>query len=73
LAQKRIDIGVPAETLKVVMRHKDFATTEKHHGAARSAQNAGAEMSARLRPPTDNIAFTGAISREKEQSSTAFS
>ena len=28
LAQRLINAGVSAETLKVVMRHKDFATTE---------------------------------------------
>ena len=37
LAQRLINAGVSAETLKVVMRHKDFATTEKHYGAMRSA------------------------------------
>ena len=39
------------------MRHKDFATTETHYGAMRSAQSAGAEIIARLRPATENIAF----------------
>jgi integrase len=37
LAQRLINAGVSAETLKVVMRHKDFATTEKHYGAMHSA------------------------------------
>ena len=50
-----------AETLKVVMRHRDFSTTEKHYGAVRSAQNAGAEIVARLRPAADNSAFVGGL------------
>ncbi|MFZ9092188.1 MAG: tyrosine-type recombinase/integrase, partial [Planctomycetaceae bacterium] len=37
LAERLINAGVSAETLKVVMRHKDFGTTEKHYGAHRSA------------------------------------
>ena len=61
LAQRLINIGVSSETLKVVMRHKDFATTEKHYGAVRSAQNAGAEIVARLRPAVDNSAFVGGL------------
>jgi integrase len=61
LAQRLINIGVSAETLKVVMRHKDFATTEKHYGAVRSAQSAGAEIIARLRPAADNSAFVGGL------------
>ena len=54
-------MGVSAETLKVVMRHKDFATTEKHYGAAKSAQHAGAEIISRLRPSTGNSAFVGGL------------
>ena len=61
LAQRLINAGVSAETLKVVMRHKDFATTEKHYGALRSAQSAGAEIVARLRPATEYSAFVGGL------------
>ncbi|MCA9147490.1 MAG: site-specific integrase, partial [Planctomycetales bacterium] len=52
-AERLINQGVSAETLKVVMRHSDFATTEKHYGALRSAQSAAAEISKKavdLRP-----------------------
>ena len=59
LAQRLINAGVSAETLKVVMRHKDFATTERHYGALRSAQSAAAEISTRLAPSTENSAFVG--------------
>ena len=34
------DLGVSAETLMVIMRHKDFATTRKFYGAKRAAQSA---------------------------------
>ena len=43
-AQRLINLGVSAETLKVVMRHADFATTEKFYGAMRSAQAAATEV-----------------------------
>jgi hypothetical protein len=39
-----INAGVSAETLMVVMRHADFATTQKFYGAMRSAQSAAAEV-----------------------------
>jgi hypothetical protein len=67
LAQRLINTGVSAETLKVVMRHKDFATTEKHYGAMRAAQNAGAEIIARLRPATENSAFVGGLMKKAPQ------
>ncbi len=47
-AQRLINAGVSAETLKVVMRHRDFATTEKFYGATRAAQSAAAEIYDRL-------------------------
>ena len=43
-AQRLINSGVSAETLKVIMRHADFDTTEKHYGAIRSAQTAADEL-----------------------------
>lgn len=42
------DHGVLAETLKVIMRHKNFATTEPHYGAVRSAESAAKEIAAKL-------------------------
>jgi hypothetical protein len=47
-AKRLINVGVSAETLKVIMRHADFATTEKHYGATRSAQAAGTEVRQKL-------------------------
>jgi len=46
--------GVSAETLKVVMRHGDFETTEKFYGATRAAQSAAAEIYDRLNSEGDN-------------------
>ena len=43
-AQRLINAGVSAETLKVVLRHKDFTTTEKFYGATRAAQSVAAEI-----------------------------
>ena len=54
-----INSGVSAETLKIVMRHEDFATTERHYGAVRSAQQAGQEHRECLTPKCRNRAFVG--------------
>ncbi len=43
-AQRLINQGVSAETLKLVLRHSDFATTEKFYGAVKSAQAASTEI-----------------------------
>ena len=47
-AQRLINAGVSAETFKVIMRHSNFTTTEKHYGATRSAQSAARELVERL-------------------------
>ncbi|MCA9063325.1 MAG: tyrosine-type recombinase/integrase [Planctomycetaceae bacterium] len=60
-AQRLINLGVSAETLKVIMRHASFSTTEKHYGAVRSAQNAAAEVAARMTTPAQNSAFVGGL------------
>lgn len=49
-AMRLINLGVSAETLKVILRHRDFVTTEKFYGAIRSAQSAGTEVRAKLAP-----------------------
>jgi len=43
-AQRLINQGVSAETLKLILRHSDFATTEKFYGAVKSAQAAANEI-----------------------------
>ena len=60
VAQRLINHGVSAETLKVIMRHKNFATTERHYGAIRSAQKAASEIATKL-SPTQNSAFVGGL------------
>ena len=47
-ALRLINAGVSAETLMVVIRHADFATTQKFYGAMRSAQSAAAEVRHKL-------------------------
>ena len=47
-AQRLINAGVSAETLKVIMRHRDFSTTERYYGATRRAQSVAAEIAERL-------------------------
>ena len=47
-AERLINAGVSAETLMVIMRHKDFATTRKFYGAKRAAQSAAIEIHQKL-------------------------
>ena len=61
VAQRLINNGVSAETLKVVMRHKDFATTERHYGAVRSAQSAAAEIVAKTVPSHEKSELVGGL------------
>ncbi|VAX38755.1 hypothetical protein MNBD_PLANCTO02-373 [hydrothermal vent metagenome] len=47
-AHRLINAGASAETLKVILRHKDFATTEKFYGATKAAQAAATEIHRKL-------------------------
>ena len=47
-AQRLINAGVSAETLKVIMRHREFSTTERYYGASRCARSAAAEVAEKL-------------------------
>ena len=60
-AQRLINAGVSAETLKVVMRHSNFATTEKHYGAIRSAQAAAIEVQEKLATNERTELFVGGL------------
>lgn len=60
-AQRLINAGVSAETLKVVLRHKDFATTEKFYGATRAAQSAAAEIYDKLGPECSKTELVGGL------------
>ena len=67
VAQRLINMGVSAETLKVIMRHESFATTERYYGAVRSAQVAAAEVAAKLVPNT-NSELVGGIKKAPQLS-----
>jgi integrase len=62
-AVRLFNAGVSAETLMVVMRHADFATTQKFYGAMRSAQSAAAEVREKLtaadKRPTESSSIAG--------------
>ena len=58
-AQRLINAGVSAETLKVVLRHKYFSTTERFYGATRAAQSAATEIHAKLSDGKDASGFLG--------------
>jgi len=47
-AERLINAGVSAESLMVIMRHRDFATTRKFYGATRAAQSAATEVYQKL-------------------------
>ena len=60
-AQRLINAGVSAETLKVVFRHSTFSTTEKFYGAIRQAQSAAAELHEKLDPGCTNSELVGGL------------
>ena len=60
-AQRLINAGVSAETLKTIMRHADFATTEKFYGASRSAQAAANEVRKKTSPVTQKSELVGGL------------
>ncbi len=59
-AQRLINAGVSAETLKVVMRHRSFSTTERFYGATRAAQAAATELIEKV-SSTDTSSFVGGL------------
>jgi integrase len=58
-AQRLINAGISAETLKLVMRHKDFSTTERYYGATRQAQSAASELFSKLDDERKNSELMG--------------
>lgn len=69
-AQRLINAGVSAETLKLVMRHKDFSTTERFYGATRAAQSAAVEINEKLAATRTESAIAAGL-EESPQLSTA--
>ncbi len=47
-AARLINLGVSAESLQVIMRHEDFATTQKFYSGTKEAQAAAAEVYEKL-------------------------
>lgn len=60
-AQRLINAGVSAETLQVLMRHANFATTEKFYGASRSAQAAANEVRKKTSTVTQKSELVGGL------------
>ena len=60
-ALRLINAGVSAETLKVVLRHKDFKTTELFYGAIRAAQSAASELHEKLAAADKKSALVGGL------------
>ena len=63
-AERLINLGVSAETLKVVFRHSSFATTEKFYGASRSAQAAAKEVSEKFNECKKNELVGGLVGEQ---------
>ncbi|WP_149494721.1 tyrosine-type recombinase/integrase [Roseiconus lacunae] len=77
-AQRLINAGVSAETLMVVMRHADFATTEKYYGSAlpkpvRSAQAAASEVRQKLSTDATSDALVGGQEKTPQLSAAELS
>jgi integrase len=60
-ALRLMNAGVSAETLKLVMRHRQFSTTEKFYGAIRSAQAAAVELTQVLNPNFQSRELVGGL------------
>ena len=58
-ALRLVNAGVSAETLKLVLRHKSFSTTERFYGATRAAQSAAAEINEKLDGPRTKSELMG--------------
>jgi hypothetical protein len=65
-AQRLINAGVSAETLKVIMRHREFSTTERYYGATRCAQSAAAEVATKLAAGCNKSELVGGLVGGKE-------
>jgi hypothetical protein len=52
---------VSAEMLKVIMRHREFSTTERYYGATRCAQSAAAEIAEKLATECSKAELVGGL------------
>ncbi len=67
VAERLINSGVSAETLMVVLRHRDFATTQKFYAGKRKAQSAAAEIAAKLVGDNRNSELVGRLVGRNEE------
>lgn len=61
LAERLYNQGISAETLMVIMRHRDFATTRKFYAAKRRAESAAAEIHKILGPRNTESELVGGL------------
>ena len=62
-AQRLINAGISAETLKVVMRYREFSTTERYYGATRQAQSGAIELVEKFSAKCTKSELVGGIDR----------
>ena len=60
-AQRLVNAGISAETLKVVMRHREFSTTERYYGATKRAQSVTTELAEKLTDGCSKSELVGAL------------
>jgi integrase len=60
-AARLINLGVSAESLQVIMRHEDFATTQKFYSGTKEAQAAAAEVYEKLAAGSKKSELVGGL------------
>jgi integrase len=60
-AARLINLGVSAESLQVIMRHEDFATTQKFYSGTKEAQAAAAEVYEKLAAGSKKSELAGGL------------
>ena len=67
LAERLFNQGLSAETLMVIMRHQDFATTRKFYQARKRAESAATEINKLLGGETGDRGIVGGLVGGKEE------
>jgi len=67
LAERLYNRGISAETLMVIMRHRDFATTRKFYAAKRRVESAAAEIQSVLGTDDPKSELVGRLVGRKEE------
>ncbi len=63
-AARLINLGVSAESLQTIMRHEDFATTQKFYSGTKEAQAAAAEVYEKLAAGCKKTGLVGGLSSQ---------